>query len=1018
MEEEIEKDSKNPPIKLTPLTGEELNTYWNSHEMLKTVVSDTPISKRIKTVDGSIKNRNHEDETFLRDLELQERLRRGNTLIRVEDKFGKAVRYIIGRRGLPKFYDLRAAHVDILNKRGDFKDFYNSENKFLYHEWRTIISKAEYSLKEGKELTVYLSEKANGENAQVSYVTGKQLNDKELDHGFFIVCSKNVGIIFRNLDDINSYRGQRFSYAQQIARTWLSQFNEFDVETQDEIKQFLADHTLVGEYCGNKKLQHLVHYDKEEIIFYAVVEKLSTEPCLPFSKGSKIITNFGLPCVKMDPYPEVTSMEELGKIIEKLSKKVAKAPVEEMGEGSVLYIESRDIKSGERRVQGIGKLKTLDYRFWRKLREKLKNYLTDRYNKEKLLNKFKGECEDLQSQGGYDTCYDIQYYLDVAAKAVDIIKMSHVTGEHLRTVYLDFLDLARKCLKEDRDPIKEECDYFKYLSLEMVEGSEIIVEPVEKKKADESKLKVDKKKARMRKKVSFAVKEGEPIPGEFGMEEKEIAPTPFEKPKSVKPDIGANIIFSFPPGFIQLEKLEKYAGELDFKITYHYQQNKEEENYLRICLPSELKQLLTTQKLEDNDYILGLDIDNESLEAVTESEPEKLLKQGNSENEYIKSFFKEFSGTVNLENTVQVITGEARILSVDLKKETEFFVKKYTKLRQVEDNKFEYSFDYSKMDQSLIHILKTHRESFSSSTKEETHTIKTGKHFEFIKTPNTSKSHHKNEVIYIVFYGLSCIGKTYFFDIFQKHCIENSINSVVISSDECSDRATQEYQEKNPDATFDEAFEATRKRTNHIFEAEIKKFTKNINPGRSVILLDKVMNGKRFLSNIQKFFPTPDHEVKIIALYPEDFEQFEINNRTFVPFSASLILNLCNRSIKREEHLTVTGEDKKKIHLMLSFCLLYKNIKSIPAVKASDTHFHAFYPVSFHKFQEEEKLPNEFIDTLRSVLGKVKAFQEGEDECQKLVDLFNDNEKFGELKELLGYGDSAQWAKVIREIIG
>lgn len=391
VEEEMEEDAKLGPPNFKPLTADQLIKYWNSNKLLKTVISKTPISDKIETIDGSIKNRNAEDESFLRDQELQERMRRGNTLIRVLGNTGAVSGHVIGRRGLPKFYDLRAAHIDIMNGRGQFKDFKSSENKLLYHEWRTFIPRAQKALKDGLELTVYLSEKANGENAQVSYVSTKQMKNAgiEIKDGFFIVCSKNVGIIFRDSKDIDWYSGQRYSYAQQISRTWLKQFYELDAEKQDQLKEFLSEHTFIGEYCGNQKLQHMVHYDKEEVIFYAVVKKLGAEPCLPFDKGSEIIKGYGLPCVSMDPYPEITSFEDLGAVIEKLSKEVAKAPVEKMGEGSVVYIESRNEKSGERRVVGICKLKTLDYRFWRKLREKLKNYLNDRYDKPHLLKNLK-----------------------------------------------------------------------------------------------------------------------------------------------------------------------------------------------------------------------------------------------------------------------------------------------------------------------------------------------------------------------------------------------------------------------------------------------------------------------------------------------------------------------------------------------------------------------------------------------------------------------------------------------------
>jgi len=64
---------------------------------------------------------------------------------------------------------------------------------------------------------------------------------------------------------------------------------EVEPSIVEELKIFMSEHTFVGEYCGNKKLQHMVKYDKEEVIFYAVVKKLSTQACLPYEYGKKII---------------------------------------------------------------------------------------------------------------------------------------------------------------------------------------------------------------------------------------------------------------------------------------------------------------------------------------------------------------------------------------------------------------------------------------------------------------------------------------------------------------------------------------------------------------------------------------------------------------------------------------------------------------------------------------------------------------------------------------------------------
>jgi hypothetical protein len=369
--------------------------------------------------------------------------------------------------GLPKFYDLRHNHIKIL--KGDlttdsWKD--NSKDQQMnYYEYRTIVPRVYQAIDAGHEVTVYLSEKANGENAQISYISKEQLDNGQ--EGFWIACSKNVGLAFRNLADIRAYVKDRFAYAKNIAKTWLNQVSGLKEAQVAALKKFLADHTFVGEYCGNKKLQHMVKYDKEEIIFYAVVEKLNTNPCLPFEEGKRIIEEMGLPCVSMESFPGITKKEDLGAIIGKLDQRVAKAPVEDLGEGSVVYFETKNSETGKMSVLNLCKLKTLDYRFWRKLREKLKNYLNNRYTMEKLLQKYEKEMKELASQGNYETSYPISYYLKVGQLACEVINNCYVTGEHLRTVYLDFLTLVRTCEKEGRKPTQEEKLYFKNIDLAM-----------------------------------------------------------------------------------------------------------------------------------------------------------------------------------------------------------------------------------------------------------------------------------------------------------------------------------------------------------------------------------------------------------------------------------------------------------------------------------------------------------------------------------------------------------------------
>jgi hypothetical protein len=54
--------------------------------------------------------------------------------------------------------------------------------------------------------------KANGENAQISYI-------KELD--CWIIASKNVGLMAQYKADLDFYKGPRYDFAREIGKCWF-----------------------------------------------------------------------------------------------------------------------------------------------------------------------------------------------------------------------------------------------------------------------------------------------------------------------------------------------------------------------------------------------------------------------------------------------------------------------------------------------------------------------------------------------------------------------------------------------------------------------------------------------------------------------------------------------------------------------------------------------------------------------------------------------------------------------------
>lgn len=118
---------------------------------------------------------------------------------------------------------------------------------------------------------MYRLNKANGENAQVSFYP---------DFDEWLISSKNVSVLVKTREDLKLYQGERYEFALEIADTWFNIIEKKDKKEIELLKKDLIGRTFVGEYCGSPLHQHLVKYGDITIFFYAVVENDSAETCI------------------------------------------------------------------------------------------------------------------------------------------------------------------------------------------------------------------------------------------------------------------------------------------------------------------------------------------------------------------------------------------------------------------------------------------------------------------------------------------------------------------------------------------------------------------------------------------------------------------------------------------------------------------------------------------------------------------------------------------------------------------
>ena len=143
-------------------------------------------------------------------------------------------------------------------------------------------------------------------------------------------------------------------------------------------------------------------------------------------------------------------------------KDTAKSEIAEDEEGNVLYFVEKD-KEGNSKVISLCKLKTLEYRLFRKMREKLRNFfhakeceispIEDVEGFKQKLKKFKSESIELAAE--HELPRPLEYYVSVfecamafikekPAERIEILQQAYVTFSEQLLVYFKETEQGKK----------------------------------------------------------------------------------------------------------------------------------------------------------------------------------------------------------------------------------------------------------------------------------------------------------------------------------------------------------------------------------------------------------------------------------------------------------------------------------------------------------------------------------------------------------------------------------------------
>jgi hypothetical protein len=396
--------------------------------------ADSPI-KGVELIDIKIQKRD-EEEVFINDEEVYEKIRRGNCILSYRDS-QNTTKYKWARKGLKKFFDYKIS-------------FSHKEKKIE----KKLLLPIQSAFNSGRSVYVYLSEKANGENIQISY---------DINFKTWIIGSKNVTILCRELEDILWYRKNaqnvnKYSFSIEFAEIWFKILHE-KIISKNLLEEFIKDiegYTLIGESVGDFKHQHIKFYSERDIIFYSMVKNSDSEdtgPCLSITSCSAVLNlKYHLSFVQYTRSELIHSMDDFTCYMNSLYKSILLKDVEESGEGAVTYITVLDNQNNEE-VVSLAKLKTFDYRFLRKLREKLKQY-KGKQSIEFIMQKIESECKQILGEEGDDI--DLTSYLKFADFVLNKVKLSSsIKKDEFSNYYASFINEMKNLYKNNGNKLNK-----------------------------------------------------------------------------------------------------------------------------------------------------------------------------------------------------------------------------------------------------------------------------------------------------------------------------------------------------------------------------------------------------------------------------------------------------------------------------------------------------------------------------------------------------------------------------------
>ena len=924
-------------------------------EIFKVVHGSDKKGNKTNIIDFSFNKKGiEENNLYLNNPEYFSYFRRGFSLYELSGKL------IILRKGLIKFNELPYDFYKIYGKNKyelffDYKDSEenNSQEKTNFQELLKSIFYPIYkylSQKNNNSITIYKLLKANGENAQISYNTLIQK---------WVIASKNVALICFNLKDLyehyeplyknNNYKIKptRYNIAFQIALCWFDILENKTNEEIEEIKNAMTNKTFCGEYCGNQYHEHLIRHSKHTIYFYSIVENNDENNiCIPVEEAFDIFKKNKLDYVNYSKVGTYTNKNELFEGIHKIYKTVAEKSILYEEEGDVLYF----VKEDNKKVVSLCKVKTLEYKIYRKLREKIKNELKNEEHEfnmnRKKISQFFNEVQAFSQN--FKLPNPLEFYFSVSDMAFRFIEFykNKFTGENpefdLHTTYLDLIEMIHSII-----------DY--NFNLESRNDNLTIQDMV----------------------------------NNLYMNKKQIQVFIFAPPCYIPDDYFYNLIndtnnIQMSYKFKSFDDFEQNINAVKIHKTNSNKTNVEIKliNYLEEGIYEKMN-----KKLSENQYIIGFGINSKQFNIAKEKFMDKLINPDffiYNKNTGLFPYFKNKSNENNINNLFKNFLNQCYKILFEMKKTYPNKVKIYDSYDYEENSTNKYTSDFETIINDIKNvinsteyekkILKEIDEYIINQNKEKKVYSENEISIEDIK-PNINNdnkihskyynsdiislySEHENiympllpkflkyeqsllkskldnykkddtsitKIVILIPLTLPGSGKTELIKYLQKSCDEYGIKFDFVSSDDIRKKEIEIYMKKIPGITEREAFTKSRNFYNKSFQLEIETKFKSIyldnKIGHSLLFIDKnhppnaINKTIEPIKKIMSSFTNLNKQVVFIGLIPECINNFIIKSDLFLPFSLSYLIQCYIRVRNRTNH-PLMNQNRKDLLLFL-----------------------------------------------------------------------------------------------------